>query len=297
VDTLFADVSEFQNEVDDSYPYEVISIRSNDGDYLDHKWAANYQWCKNAADSGKLKCFLVYFVWRQNWQDTLAALKSQIGSLHPKMAVEIDLESWGGQITGDNSDALNATYQELVSWLVEPKKVRLYGNAGDINSLWPNRPANMAVRLAAYGSNPDFPGKDSHQYTDGNGYGDGLPEGASPFGNCDMNSADGLSPDQFAAACGATQTNPGGPFMALTDQQQADLYNAIMGIAAVVSDNQQQLRGPAQNGWQQLGQTKEGLNLTGVDALSVTDPNQNSIGAYVAAIKSAVEALAGKAAN
>jgi hypothetical protein len=84
----------------------------------------------------------------------------------------------------------------------------------------------------------------------------------------------------------------GGAFMALTDQQQADLYNAIMGIAAVVSDNNTQLRGPNQQGWPQGGQTQQGQNLTVVDSLSVTEANENSIGAYVAAIKTAVENLA-----
>ena len=32
-DTLYADVSEWQRPVDDSYPYRVIAIRSNDGTY------------------------------------------------------------------------------------------------------------------------------------------------------------------------------------------------------------------------------------------------------------------------
>ena len=51
-------------------------------------------------------------------------------------------------------------------------------------------------------ANPPYPGKVAHQYTDGQGYGGGLPEGCPPFGNCDMNSADGLTPQQFASACG-----------------------------------------------------------------------------------------------
>ncbi len=65
------------------------------------------------------------------------------------------------------------------------------------------------------------------------------------------------------------QPSPGGnPFMALSDQQQADLYNAVMGIAALVSDNNTQLRGPNQQGWPQLGQNAAGENLTLVDALA-----------------------------
>lgn len=65
------------------------------------------------------------------------------------------------------------------------------------------------------------------------------------------------------------QPTPGGnPFMALSDQQQADLYNAVMSIAALVFDNNTQLRGPNQQGWPQLGQNAKGQNLTVVDALA-----------------------------
>lgn len=81
-----------------------------------------------------------------------------------------------------------------------------------------------------------------------------------------------------------------GPFMALTDQQQADMYNAIMGTAAavasalaLVTDNNTQLRGPNQEGWPQLGQNAEGENLTLVDA--------------IAAFGDALDALASKAAH
>lgn len=48
----------------------------------------------------------------------------------------------------------------------------------------------------------------AHQYTDGQGYGGGLPEGVPPFGRCDMNSADGLTPQQFAQACGIEPVLP-----------------------------------------------------------------------------------------
>jgi hypothetical protein len=34
-DTLFADISEWQPVLDDSYPYTWLSIRSNDGTYRD----------------------------------------------------------------------------------------------------------------------------------------------------------------------------------------------------------------------------------------------------------------------
>jgi hypothetical protein len=46
----------------------------------------------------------------------------------------------------------------------------------------------------------------AHQYTDGSGFGGCLPEGAPPFGNCDMNSADGLAAVEFGRACGIRTT-------------------------------------------------------------------------------------------
>ena len=201
-DTIYADVSEWQRPVDNSYPYRVICIRSNDGTHCDEKWSTNYQWCKNRCDEGALDFFIVYFVWRQNWQETINTLRAQVGTPHPKMAIEIDIESWGGQITGNQSDGLNATYRQLGAWLGNQQRVGAYGNSGDLNGLWPTKPPGMWVRLAAYGSNPAYPGKISHQYTDGSGYAGGLPEGAKPFGVCDMNSADGLSPTAVAARCG-----------------------------------------------------------------------------------------------
>ncbi|HET9875569.1 MAG TPA: GH25 family lysozyme [Mycobacterium sp.] len=53
----------------------------------------------------------------------------------------------------------------------------------------------------------------------------------------------------------------GGPLMALTDEQQLQLLNAVLDI-------QTQLRGPRLSGWPQLGQNSQGQNLTVVDALA-----------------------------
>jgi hypothetical protein len=83
-----------------------------------------------------------------------------------------------------------------------------YGNVGDLNNLWPRKPPGIRLVVAAYGHNSPYPGKVAHQYTDGQGYGGGLPEGAPPFGRCDMNSADGFTADEFARACGVSPTDP-----------------------------------------------------------------------------------------
>ena len=80
-DTLYADVSEWQRPVDDSYPYRVIAIRSNDGTYRDRNWASNYAWCKSRCDENALVFFIVYFVWRKNWQQTVTRSRPLLASL------------------------------------------------------------------------------------------------------------------------------------------------------------------------------------------------------------------------
>ncbi len=204
VDTIYADVSEWQVPVDDRYPYRVICIRANDGTHRDLNWGINYPWCTRRSDQGALDFFIVYFVWRPNWAQTVDTLKDMVGVPHPRMAVMIDVENWDGQITGNQSAGINAAFRSVAEWLGSPARVIGYGNVSDLNRLWPDKPKGVRLVVAAYGSNPDYPGKVAHQYTNGTGFGNGttLPDGCPPFGNCDMNSADGLNPVQFAAACG-----------------------------------------------------------------------------------------------
>lgn len=264
VDALFADVSYFQVPVDDSYPHEIFSFRSNDGTFEDPNFAANYEWACKAADSGKLACFIVYFYWRPNWLDTVTVHRRMIEALggpHPKMISMIDLES-GGNPGGDQSDGINKAFWNIADWLGNQKRVIGYANSGDFESMWRVRPDGLRMIAAGYGRNPQLPGQIAHQYTDGQGFGGGLPEGCPPFGRCDMNSADGMSPTDFAAACGIEE---GGPFMALTDDEQCELL-------AKTREIWDQLRGPGGDGWPQLGQDSEGHNLTPVDFLATLKP-------------------------
>lgn len=216
MDSLFADISYFQAPVDDSYPHSILSFRSNDGTFRDPNFAANYRWAAAAADAGRLACFIVYFYWRPNWRETVDTCKAMVeaaGGPHPRMIAMIDVES-GGNPDGDQSDGINRAYIELADWLGDPRRVIGYANTGDLFSMWPTRPEGLRLIGAGYGRNPNLPGQIAHQYTDGNGFGGGLPEGCPPFGNCDMNAANGLSPTEFAAACGLTP----GDDMALLDE-------------------------------------------------------------------------------
>ncbi|MGY2062965.1 hypothetical protein ACW9HQ_49445, partial [Nocardia gipuzkoensis] len=150
------------------------------------------------------------------------------GGPHPKMISMVDVES-GGNPGGDQSDGINRAYWGMADWLGSTERVIGYANRSDFFDMWPVRPDGLRVIGAGYGSNPLLPGQIAHQYTDGRGYGGGLPEGAPPFGNCDMNSADGLSPQDFANECG-------------------------VGSVALdpVSDNWIQFMGVGGNGWPQL---------------------------------------------
>ncbi|MBF6172398.1 hypothetical protein [Nocardia blacklockiae] len=207
VDSLFADVSYFQAPVDDSYPHHIFSFRSNDGTIRDPNFALNYEWSCHAADSGRLSCFIVYCYWRENWADTAKTMRDMVGRAngpHPRMIVMLDIES-GGNPEGDQSDGINAAYRDLAEWLGNPRRVIAYANRADFFALWNDRPEGLRVIGAGYGADPQLPGQIAHQYTDGQGFGGGLPEGCPPFGNCDMNAANGLSPEDFAEACGLTQ--------------------------------------------------------------------------------------------
>jgi hypothetical protein len=223
-DTLFADVSEYQVPVDDSYPYWVLSIRVCDGTYQDHNFAANYAWMRAALDSGRMTFGIVYTYVRPNWLDNANTVRSMIdagGGLHPRVALMLDVES-GGNPAGDGSSWINALYWNLADYAGYSARIIGYANAFDFFNMWRVRPAGLRVIGAGYGSNPNLPGQVAHQYTDGTGYSPNLPQGAPPFGNCNMNSADGLTPQEFAAACGI-RTN-GGWLMALTDESKPNCY-------------------------------------------------------------------------
>lgn len=206
VDTLWADVSEFQPDINDQYPYHFLAFRSSDGTYIDPHFTRTLAWAARACDTGKLAGFLVYFVYEENAAATLATFKRMVGpNPHPKMAVMIDAESWNGRIRGDHSASLNWVREEVIKWLgsymsplqrlrkMHRKRVVGYGNAGDLAELWPRR-GDAKFVVANYSQLPVFAGMLAHQFSDR------YP--IPPFGNCDVNTANGMSPQQLAAALG-----------------------------------------------------------------------------------------------
>lgn len=117
-DTLFADVSEYQVPVDDSYPYRVLSIRVSDGTYRDHNFARNYAWMRGALDSRRLEFGIVYTYVRPNWlanANTVRAMIDAEGGLHRRVALMLDVES-GGNPPGDGSAWINQLYWNLADY-------------------------------------------------------------------------------------------------------------------------------------------------------------------------------------
>lgn len=240
-DTLFADVSEFQSAVDDTYPYKVLSIRVCDGTYQDHNFPQNYAWMRKALDSGQLTFGILYTYvrpseWASNGQTMMAMIDAN-GGLHPRCALMLDVES-GGNPSGDQSIPINNLYNLLGQYAGGVARVIGYANAYDFSNMWRTKPPGVRVVGAGYGSNPNLPGQVAHQYTDGSGYSADLPQGCPPFGTCDMNSADGLDPDAFALACGIQPVTPDqpttpstpGPLMALTDDEQTELLTKVRDV-------------------------------------------------------------------
>lgn len=242
-DTVYADISEWNEAVRDDYPYKFIAIRSNDGTYTDQHFADNLKWAKKAVDSGKLTGFIVYFVWEPNWRQTLVTFKEMVGTPHPSMAVMLDVETWGKKLAGDHSPTINATREHVVTWLgksmtltqrlkkLHRKRVIGYGNGADLAALWPRR-GDTRVVLANYSGNPAYPGKIAHQYTNNAA----VPGFQSPV---DLNSADGFTPVQFAAALGlpvpAKHSVPPPPVKPSTPDMAHDIAKRLAALEQYIS--------------------------------------------------------------
>jgi hypothetical protein len=196
--TYWSDISSYQPVVDDSYPWSVLAVRSSDGDYRDPHFSANYAWGLRNLASGRLKVLLVYFVWRPNVVTTVNTHLAMLGATHPGVVSMIDVESWGGQISGDQSAGINQAHSMLAAHWGDPRRVIGYGNRGDLNALWPHRPNGLRLVVASYGPPIAYPGMIAQQVTDGV---NGPVTSVAPFGRADVNRSD-LTADQLAAALG-----------------------------------------------------------------------------------------------
>jgi hypothetical protein len=180
------DVSEFQTAATDAYPHRWISFRAFDGTYDDHRYPTNLAWAKSAKARGRLDGFTVYFVWRPG-VDPVARLNAL--NVPTDCTVMIDVESWGGAITGNRSAELNTVAERVAARQGSYSRVWGYANRGDYAGLWPQRPAWLGCVLASYGGGlPSFPNLVGWQYTNGQAQYDGVGVSSSaPFGRCDHN--------------------------------------------------------------------------------------------------------------
>jgi len=203
VDTLWSDVSEFQAGVTDAYPYHFFSLRSHDGAHNDAQFMHNVTWSNQAVQSNRLWGYIVYYFYRPGF-DGSGSFIGRVGPHpNPRMVAMIDLESDEGRVAGNQSGQLNREYHALAAYLGSPKRVIAYGNVSDLNALWPQKPPGIRLVVASYGSNPSYPGKFAHQFSDS--------QNVPPFGPSDINSADGMGQAQLQEMFGFTAPHPTPP--------------------------------------------------------------------------------------
>lgn len=211
-DTLYADVSEWQPPLPSDYPYRWVAIRSNDGTYRDRRFAENWATVRRLLDDSRLVGAIVYAVVRPNWEDSLAVHLEMQGEDRPDVVTMADAESWGGQIVGDHSAAFNGFVDGASAWrggtAGRPARCLGYLNPNDAD-IWRTLP-DIPFVVPSYGAPPNFAAAPElerrfviHQYTDGSGYGGGLPEGYGKV-RCDMNAANGRDPWQLGDVLGTT---------------------------------------------------------------------------------------------
>lgn len=150
----WVDSSYYNPNVSDAYPVGAYAARSNEGGgFRDPAFVANCRWAYGRIKAGRLALFAAYYVYRPR-QNSLALLESQIGTPFPGLVVMVDVESWGGQIKGDHSAAINAEVRSLAVWLGSERRVIGYGNYRDLAKIWPHRNGTRVI-VADYSDSPD----------------------------------------------------------------------------------------------------------------------------------------------
>lgn len=183
------DVSYYQVPVNNLYMREWLIFRCCDAGFHDPNCDANKAWASAAVASGRIRGWTAYGVFRPGQN---AAMLEHAAMLPAGGHVMVDVESWGGKISGDHSAEINslvASLRKLFPGQLLPgvDRVWAYGNRADLASIYPNR-GNTQVVVASYGgSKPAVPNLIGWQYTDGTYMVPGLPSVSAPFGACDHN--------------------------------------------------------------------------------------------------------------
>lgn len=206
---FWPDVSNYQVKVDNTFTGPFLMFKVSEGTtYVDPKAAANGSWCLSNCGSGKkLVGYGGYHVWAPGSEQAQANLFFANVKLNPHLVAMIDVESWGGRNKGDNSASIT-TLANLFAAKLGQKRVKVYGNSGDLAALYPNRPSWLGVVKASYSSTAPPEPWVGWQYTDGSNtwpVPSGWPRSSAPFGNCDHNAYYGTV-QQFAAEYGIPTT-------------------------------------------------------------------------------------------
>lgn len=179
--TYWADVSQYQKKpVDHTYPYGVLSFRTNSGDKTDTLAAQNAASALAALQSGGSSLVLPYYFFRPGQAncDLHKQILENAGLwLHDGVATMVDVESDGGKIKGDQSAEVNDEINRLRGWYGNQRRVCGYWNPNADASIWLRRPYALELIIPQYNGRPgDLSGVNdnlarreafAHQYTDG----------------------------------------------------------------------------------------------------------------------------------
>lgn len=187
-DTFLADISSWQQPVNRSYPYPVLSFRVDHGGGIDDHAAANWSFVR---DTPRILIGIAYVVFIPGQGAAiLNRVKTFFGAHGPaKLVVMIDMESGSGFAgPGNHSTEANVLAAGLAAWLGSTARVTGYANGGDWDNCWPTRPSWLKRTVASYGSQD--PGAFQWQFYGGMPYPTpaSYPRSCPPFGsNVDLN--------------------------------------------------------------------------------------------------------------
>ena len=247
--TFWADVSQYQVPVNDSYPHPVFAFRTNSGDTRDKNAAANLDWALRSSRA----IIIAYYFFRPGQAncDLWREMVTRGGKIDPRIVCMVDVEGAGGTITGDHSGEINDEIQRVQGWLGGNRVIGYYNPKAD-PGLWKSRP-NIPLVVPHYGVAPgksyEYPNRFAHQYADN------VP--CAPFGPCDANYTD-LNMEQLRTLFFGQQPATGGNNMAVTE----DWLKGFIG--PMISDNKdirEQLTGSRDLHYVKPGDPKSGVDF------------------------------------
>jgi hypothetical protein len=178
--TSWADVSQYQGRpVDSTYPYGVLSFRTNSGDKVDTLALENARSAKKALASGGSSLVIPYYFFRPGEEncDLHRKVLEDAGLWNVDGTITmVDVESAGGAIKGDQSWEINDEVNRIRGWYGNTRRVCGYWNPNADSGLWLTRPYALELIIPQYNNRPgDLTGVHdniavreafAHQYTD-----------------------------------------------------------------------------------------------------------------------------------